>query len=229
MTRRLVLDAETLRERAAAPEQCFVCGRVRGLNWTTGCGEERLIVAVTGHRPHKLGYGPSAVQDRVRAAIEGFFEDVGVHTCDACGETRVGRLSDVCPCGQMACGTVTYTQEAISGMALGVDQWFAETCIVLGIPFTAAVPCDDQERLWPEESQRHYRELLAKAHHVRVVSPGPYAAWKMQARNEYMVNECDVLLAVWDGSSGGTANCVRYAEKVGKPVWRIDPKRLEAT
>lgn len=37
MTRRLVLDAKTLRERAAAPEQCFVCGRVRGngLNWTT--------------------------------------------------------------------------------------------------------------------------------------------------------------------------------------------------
>lgn len=186
-----------------------------------------MIVAVTGHRPHKLGgYGPSAVQDRVRAAIEDFFESVGTHTCECGGTSYIASASGVCPtCREIRPGTVTYTQEAISGMALGVDQWFAETCIVLGIPFTAAVPCDDQERLWPEESQRHYRELLAKAHHVRVVSPGPYAPWKMQARNEFMVNECDVLLAVWDGSSGGTANCVKYAEKVGKPVWRIDPRR----
>ena len=29
---------------------------------------------------------------------------------------------------------------------------------------------------------------------------------------------CDLVLAFWDGSSGGTGNCVRYAGKVGKPI-----------
>lgn len=183
-----------------------------------------MIVAFTGHRPDKLGgYGPSPTQDRVRARIKDFLEEVGYHTCD-CGKSRWGRMSDLCPCGEGRCGTVSYATEAISGMALGVDQWAAEICVELDIPFTAAVPFDDHGSNWPLESQANYCDLLAKARHVQVISPGPYAHWKMQARNKWMVNECEVLLAVWDGSSGGTANCVRYAQQVGRQIWRIDPR-----
>ena len=36
----------------------------------------------------------------------------------------------------------------------------------------------------------------------------------MPTRNEYMVDLADKIIAVWDGSNGGTANCVKYAEKV---------------
>lgn len=32
-----------------------------------------------------------------------------------------------------------------------------------------------------------------------------------------MVDDCDSLLALWDGSSGGTKNCLDYARKKGKP------------
>jgi uncharacterized phage-like protein YoqJ len=70
-------------------------------------------------------------------------------------------------------------------MALGVDQDFAEICIQLGIPFTAAVPHLGQEVLWPEESQNKYRGLLGQAAQIVIVSPGGYAAWKLQKRNEY--------------------------------------------
>ena len=117
--------------------------------------------------------------------------------------------------------------EAVSGMALGVDQWAAEVCIELSIPFTAAVPFDGQEWRWPSAAQLRYRELIAKAWHVQVVCPGEYAAWKMQRRNEWMVNNSDTLLAVWDGSSGGTANCVQYAREVGREIWHVDPNRLQ--
>jgi uncharacterized phage-like protein YoqJ len=48
----------------------------------------------------------------------------------------------------------------------------------------------------------------------------------MQDRNIWMVDHCDALIAVWDGTSGGTANCVRYAQKVGKPIVFIDPYDL---
>lgn len=47
--------------------------------------------------------------------------------------------------------------------------------------------------------------------------------WLMQKRNEYMVDLADRVIAVWDGSKGGTANCIKYAEKVGKEIIKIKP------
>ncbi|WP_188052008.1 hypothetical protein [Azospirillum sp. Sh1] len=40
----------------------------------------------------------------------------------------------------------------------------------------------------------------------------------MNTRNEWMVDHSDRLLALWDGSQGGTANCVRYARGLGRPI-----------
>ena len=41
-----------------------------------------------------------------------------------------------------------------------------------------------------------------------------------------MYDKTDILIAVWDGSKGGTANCVRYMKKLGKEIIRIDPSNL---
>ncbi len=45
----------------------------------------------------------------------------------------------------------------------------------------------------------------------------------MQVRNEYMVDRADLVLALWNGTPGGTGNCVRYARTRGVPVFVIDP------
>lgn len=37
-------------------------------------------------------------------------------------------------------------------------------------------------------------------------------------RNELMARDCDILLAIWDGKSKGTAHIVKYAQKLGKSV-----------
>ena len=50
-----------------------------------------------------------------------------------------------------------------------------------------------------------------------------YKPYLMQVRNEYMVNLADKVIAVWDGTSGGTGNCVAYAEKKKKEIIRITP------
>ena len=42
-----------------------------------------------------------------------------------------------------------------------------------------------------------------------------------QARNEQIAENCDVLLAVWDGVSRGTSNTLSYARRIGKPVFVI--------
>jgi uncharacterized phage-like protein YoqJ len=114
--------------------------------------------------------------------------------------------------------------EAITGMALGVDQWAVDACLELNIPYTAAVPFKGQEMMWPKESQQKYKEYLERAKEVVIVSPGAFSAKKMHLRNEWMVDRCDVLIAVWDGSStGGTANCVGYAKQKGKKIIEIKP------
>ena len=35
------------------------------------------------------------------------------------------------------------------------------------------------------------------------------------------------LIAVWDGSSGGTANCIKYAKNMNKNIIHIDPYNIK--
>ncbi len=148
-------------------------------------------VAVTGHRPDKIGGYDYYARQRVWLRQQ-------LRTI----------VMDLMP---------MYT---ISGMALGVDQDYAQVSIELAIPFIAALPFVGQEKKWPKSSQDYYNWLLERADEKVVVSPGEYSAYKMQVRNEWMVDNCDVLIAVWDGSEGGTGNCVRYAQRV-KPASQI--------
>jgi len=103
--------------------------------------------------------------------------------------------------------------KVISGFALGWDQAIAEAAITLGVPLQAYIPFTGQESRWPSPSQDHFNWLLDQVEAVIVVSEGGYAAWKMQRRNEAMVKAATDLAALWDGTSGGTANCVHYAQK----------------
>lgn len=151
-----------------------------------------FIVAFTGHRPDKLGgYGSvNPFRDRLKEKLARRLTELRVEHSDLC---------------------------CISGMALGFDQWAAKVCLDLKIPFTAAIPFAGQESRWPAESQAVYRALLARAVDVVVVNKGSYAPQKMQVRNEFMVDRCNLLLGAWDGTAGGTANCVRYATSIGRP------------
>ena len=110
----------------------------------------------------------------------------------------------------------------ISGMAQGVDQWAAEIAIELEIPFIAAIPFRGQEFAWPLKEADHYRFLLTKAEKVEVVCSGTFAGWKMQKRNEWMVDNCDEVLAVWNGEKyNGTYNCIQYTLSKEKPITYI--------
>lgn len=111
------------------------------------------------------------------------------------------------------------------GMAAGVDLWAAVIAYHLEIPWICAKP-------WKTHSPRSgdeymYEWVLRHAQEVVNVAenesyPGP---WVYHKRNEYMVNNSDEVLAIWNGSSkGGTAACVRYANRVNKIIHRVDPK-----
>lgn len=113
--------------------------------------------------------------------------------------------------------------QIITGMALGVDTVAAEVALLLEIPFVAAVPFPGQEKSWSEEQQDHYKMLLSLAQDVVEVSPENSHGGIYQVRNEWMVDRCDMVVAVWNGFKGGTRNCIEYALKQQVPVWRLDP------
>lgn len=114
-------------------------------------------------------------------------------------------------------------ERLLTGMALGWDSAVARACVLRGVPFVAAIPCERQDAHWPNAAQLEYERLLALAERVVMVSPGGYHSEKMRTRNCWMVDNADGLVALWDGSKSGTSHCVKYAESRGKPVVNLWP------
>jgi len=106
----------------------------------------------------------------------------------------------------------------ITGMAQGWDHAIADACVFWSIPFTCAIPFEGQERTWPMDAQEKYHRLLRLSGDVQIICGGKVSNAKYQHRNRWMVDHCDSVLALWNGTKGGTSNCVAYAEEVGKKV-----------
>lgn len=160
-------------------------------------------VAVTGHRPNKL-YGYDLESKRYQN-MKQWMKDF--------------LIEKIKP---------NSTLQAVSGMALGVDQLFALAVIELkneGFPIMlhCAIPCKNHECKWPKQGQELYHKILDQADTVHLVTDAPYQPYLMNKRNEYMVNMADEVLAIWDGSKGGTGNCVNYAKKKEKKITLINP------
>ena len=58
---------------------------------------------------------------------------------------------------------------------------------------------------------------------IVAVNGDPYASWKIQKRNEWMVDNSDAVITVWNGSLGGTTNTVNYARNLGESILVIGP------
>lgn len=159
----------------------------------------RPIIALTGHRPNKLwGYNTAdAHYQVVRDALKETIRKTGA-------------------------GTV------ISGMALGFDQLGADVAASdPDLRLVAAIPFRGQESKWPYQSRHQYYQLLDKADEQVIVSDGEYSPKKMMDRNRWMVDHADIVVALWDGTPGGTKNCVDYAVARGKNILRLDPQQVE--
>jgi len=112
-----------------------------------------------------------------------------------------------------------------SGGALGTDQWAAE--IVLNLKDAElhfAIPCDNYDSKWPDESKKHFSELTKRAKETIIVSPGPYESWKNFYRDAFMVEHSKGIIGVWDGiKKGGTWETLKKANQIGRPIVSFDP------
>lgn len=164
-----------------------------------------MSVAVTGHRPDKLGWGYDFLAGKW-VALKDEFKSLLVE----------GAYSD-----------------AYEGMALGVDIVFALAVLELkaegcGIKLHCAIPCKDHTAKWKglPKCVELYEDILSKADDYTIVTPSLYTPSCMQVRNEYMVDRVCTVIAVWDGSKGGTRNCVKYAQRLDRDIIYIDPKDI---
>lgn len=114
--------------------------------------------------------------------------------------------------------------KVISGMAVGWDLALAQAATNLKIPLIAAIPCRNQDEKWSDTDKLHRKMLLLLAQEKHFISE-EYTKSCMLDRNIWMVENSNMVLAMWNGENeGGTAHCIRYAKKMGKPIvnlWKI--------
>lgn len=158
----------------------------------------------TGHRPQKLGYGENSIQcdelkNKLLELIRELIEKEGV-------------------------------THFISGVALGVDTYAAEIVLSLKaqypyITLECAIPCETQAIKWNERDRDIYYDILSKCDKETLLQQ-KYTADCMQRRNEYMVDNSDFVIAVWNGKPSGTGNTVKYAKKKNKVVFLVNHQSL---
>jgi uncharacterized phage-like protein YoqJ len=169
-----------------------------------GRSERFSKVCFTGHRPDKLG---------------GYNEDgIIVRAVKQALRNTIRKLIAENP------DTVF-----ISGAALGVDTWAAEIVLEENGILTLAIPHVSQQKEWPVASQYRWLMLFRAAHAVVFCDKGDYATYKMMKRNKYMVDNSELVIAVYNGEKeGGTFDCVTYAIKQQKEIINLWPTIMQS-
>lgn len=157
---------------------------------------------VTGHRPSKLPWGYSQEGE----AFDNYLKQLSFETIKLIDEGHT---------------------HFISGMALGVDMDFAELILWLRdekeLPITleCAIPCPNQTYRWKADQIDRYNSIIQRANKTTLVSD-TYTPACMQRRNEYMIDNSDTIIAVWNGiQSGGTWNAIKYARNIQKNIFYL--------
>ena len=159
----------------------------------------------TGHRPQKLGYGENSIQcDGLKSKLE----ELIIKLIEKEGVTHF-----------------------ISGVALGVDTYAANIVLNLkaqypGVTLECAIPCETQAAKWNKRDRDIYYDLLSGCDNKTLLQQN-YTSDCMQKRNEYMVDNSDYVIAVWNGKPSGTGNTVKYAMQNNKKLVLINPQTFE--
>ena len=147
----------------------------------------------TGHRPHKLPFNlddESGAALRLRARLK----------TELLTAIHQGYKYFIC------------------GGGLGVDMLAARQVLSLkeAYPFLRlclALPCQNHTARWAPAQKQDMKALMEQADEIIYVTQGPYTEGCMQKRNQYMIDRSSRIIAVFNGTSGGTKLTLDYAEK----------------
>ena len=155
----------------------------------------------TGHRPSKLPWGYDETDERCILLKEKLYDI-----------TEAVYLSGV--------------RHFICGMAMGCDLYFCKILVSLrekypDMTIEAAIPCETQALRWRKSERERYEKLVEKCD-VKTMVSRAYTYDCMIKRNKYMVDNSSLLIAVFDGTIGGTMKTVIYAKQQGLEIIQIE-------
>jgi uncharacterized phage-like protein YoqJ len=118
----------------------------------------------------------------------------------------------------ISCGVDTF----YNGMAIGFDMLAAELVIKLReefpqIKLIACIPCLGQEKNYSEKDKEKYAQILEKCDDIEVLSNNYYNGC-MFARDRFMVDNSDYIVAHLRHTNGGTYYTVTYARLQNKEI-----------
>lgn len=158
----------------------------------------------TGHRPQKLPWGFNEQDERCISMRQRTKEEI---------ENAIQEGYTIFLCG----------------MALGFDMICAELVLELKkkyphIKLICVLPCKDQSNIWRKDQQERYAKILKKADSVHCLynnyNENPNC---MLERNDYMLNNSSMVIALFNGKKGGTQNTLLKAERQGLKVEIVKP------
>jgi len=115
--------------------------------------------------------------------------------------------------------------EFFSGMAIGTNLLATKILISRNLPWIAVIPCQDQTQKWPNYLKLEYEQIKIKAKEI-IILADKYTNNCMAIRNQFMINNSDILLSVYDGkisSKSGTKLTTEMAKKKGLIIFNYNP------
>ena len=103
------------------------------------------------------------------------------------------------------------------GMAQGFDLLAAKVVLkekkhYPSVKLIACVPCHEQEKYFPAAEKKAYRELIKKADECVCLAEHYYRGC-MQARDRYMADNAEAMIAYVRKETGGAAYTAGYFQK----------------
>ena len=170
--------------------------------------EKYMAVAFTGHRPETIPYINDFNSDQYFDLQKAIWKEVQRYV-------NVGYITFYCGAARgadMMCGEIILAEKETGRSDLQL---------------VCAVPFREQARSWDPMEKLQYYELLRQSDRIVQVCDS-YRRGCYHARNRYMVDNSDVLIAIFNGDpKGGTAYTVNYARKKGKEIVIINPDTFE--
>ncbi|MGW7537816.1 hypothetical protein [Amycolatopsis sp. NPDC054798] len=119
----------------------------------------------------------------------------------------------------------------LASLAAGADQLFAELLLRAGHRLHVVIPCQGFVGSIDEEPDRkRCQQLRAEAAVVTVLDFDHPSDDAFDAAGKFVVERCDLLVAVWDGQPargrGGTGDAVAHARALGREVLIAWPEGL---
>ncbi|MPZ93279.1 MAG: hypothetical protein GEU68_16990 [Actinobacteria bacterium] len=117
----------------------------------------------------------------------------------------------------------------VTCLARGADQVFADAVLALGGTIEVVVPAADYfDRITDPAARARCDRYLAQATATHTLPSATAGHDAYLAASKELVERCELLLAVWDGSrASGTGDAVEYAKDHGRETVVVWPEGAE--